>query len=300
MKSCGVRTTYLLAAALLLAATALPVLAAGTPAGTGITNQATVDYADANGNPLQALSNVVTTTVSQVGGVDVAPDNAGGGDPGDTVSYLHTVTNTGNGTDTIDVTAASSQGWTVNLYLDDGDGVFEPGGDDVALADTDGDATPDSGALGDDGSVDIWVAVDIPAGAADGTVDTTTVTGTSSFDGGVTESATDTTTVASPDLGVVKSVAPAGDQPPGTVLTYTIVITNNGSADANSVVLTDPVPADTTYVGSSIVQDGVGKTDGGGDDNADHDVTNPNTVTVDVGVLAAGASTTVTFQVTID
>ena len=47
--------------------------------------------------------------------------------PGDTVPYLHTVANTGNGSDTIDLTASSSQGWTVPLYVDDGDGVFEPG-----------------------------------------------------------------------------------------------------------------------------------------------------------------------------
>lgn len=274
--------------------------ALGTPAGTPITNQATVDYEDANGNPLQTLSNIVTTTVSQVGAVDVSPNNATSASPGDTVPYLHTVTNNGNGGDTIDLTASSSQGWTVTLYVDDGDGVFEPGTDDLPATDSDADTTPDTGALAADGTLDIWAAVDVPAGAANGTVDTTTVTGTSSFDTNVSGSATDTTTITAPTLSVVKSVSPAGNQPPGTTLTYSIVVTNNGAATANLVVLTDPIPANTTYVGGSITQDTVAKTDAGGDDNADHNVTNPNTVTVDIGSLAASASTTITFQVTIN
>ncbi len=290
-------TVTLLLAAAFFTPTAWAV---GTAAGVPITNQATVDYEDANGNPLQSLSNIVTTTVSQVGGVTVVPDNAANGDPGDTVSYLHTVTNTGNGTDTIDMTTSSSQGWSVSLYLDDGDGIFEPGTDDVALADSDTDGTPDSGSLIADASVDIWVAVSVPAGTADGTVDTTTVTGTSSFDGTVTDSATDTTTVTAPTLSVTKSVLPAGDQPPGTTLTYTVVITNNGNADANQVVLTDPIPANTTYVGSSITQDSNPRTDIADGDTADYTVTSATTVTVSVGTLAPSASTTITFQVTID
>ena len=84
----------------------------GTTAGTPITNQATVDYEDANGNPLQALSNIVSTTVSQVAGVSVTPDNSQTADPGDSVPYLHVVENTGNGPDTIDVTASTSTGPT--------------------------------------------------------------------------------------------------------------------------------------------------------------------------------------------
>lgn len=302
MKQVGSRNRWTLLAALGVALlSASPTLAVGTPAGTAITNQATVDYQDANGNALQALSNVVTTTVSQVAGVAVTPNGAQSADPGDTVPYLHTVENTGNGSDTIDVTAVSSQGWTVSLYLDDGDGAFEPGTDDAVLADSDADGTPDTGALANDASVDVWVSVDVPAAAANGTVDTTTVTGTSSFNSSVSDSATDTTTVAAPSLSVVKSVSPSGSQPPGTTLTYTVVVTNNGAADANAVVMSDPVPTNTTYVAGSIAQDAVGKTDVGGDDNADWNATAANTVTVDIGTLAgSGGTTTITFQVTID
>jgi uncharacterized repeat protein (TIGR01451 family) len=286
------RTLQAFTALALVAGAAGLAFAAGTPAGTVISNQATVNFTDVNGNPLTQLSNVVTTTVSQVAAVTVAPDRASNADPGDVVVYAHTVTNDGNGDDTFDLTAVSSQGWTVAIYADAGAiGVYEPGVD-LPVTDT--------GVLAADAVFAILVTVTVPAGTANATIDTTTVTATSQFNAGVSDSATDTTTIDAPALSVVKSVSPTGDQPPGTVLTYTIVITNSGSGAANSVVMRDPIPANTVYVASSIVQDGTPKGDGTGDgDNADHDVTNPGEVTVNVGTLAAGASTTVSFQVQI-
>ena len=98
----------------------------------------------------------------------------------------------------------------------------------------------------------------------------------------------------------MKSVLPAGPQSPGTILTYTMVVTNSGTGAASGVVLTDPEPANTTYVANSITQDAASRTDGTGDDNADFGGTTAGAVTVDIGTLAAGASTTITFQVSID
>ncbi len=286
------RTLHAVAALALVAGATGLAFAAGTPAGTVISNQATVTFTDVNGNPLTQLSNVVTTTVSQVAAVTVAPDGASNADPGDVVVYAHTVTNNGNGDDTFDLSAASSQGWTVAIYADAGTiGVYEPG-IDLPISDT--------GTLTADATIAILVTVTVPAGTTNGTVDTTTVTATSQFNAGVSDSATDTTTIDAPALSVLKSVSPTGDQPPGTVLTYTIVITNGGSGAANSVVMRDPIPANTAYVASSIVQDGTPKGDGTGDgDNADYNGTNPGEVTVNIGTLAAGASTTVSFQVQI-
>jgi uncharacterized repeat protein (TIGR01451 family) len=295
-------TLHLLVALGVLAAAAGTALAVGTPAGTAITNQATVTYKDSNGNDLTALSNIVTTTVSQVASVDVSPDNSSSATPGDVLTYAHVVSNLGNGPDTIDLTATSSQGWTVEIYRDvNGNGTYESG-TDTLLTDSvaDGDGVPDTGLLAADGTFRILIRVTVPAGASDGTVDVTTVTGTSSFNVGVSESATDTTTIAAPALGAVKSVAPAGNQPPGTALTYTVVVTNNGAAAANTVVMTDPIPANTTYVPGSITYNGAGRTDASDGDNADFGVSTANTVTVDVGGLAAGASVTITFQVTIN
>ena len=48
-------------------------MATGTPAGTVISNQAYVDYKDANSNPLtRAYSNIVTSTVKQVASLSAA------------------------------------------------------------------------------------------------------------------------------------------------------------------------------------------------------------------------------------
>ncbi|HKY32056.1 MAG TPA: hypothetical protein VJV23_05920 [Candidatus Polarisedimenticolia bacterium] len=299
MKRCLIRGIASLLPLLFLTLAAGPVLAAGTPAGTVISNQATVDYTDVNGNPLQTVSNIVTTVVSQVSIVTVDPDRASSATPGDTVHYAHDVTNGGNGDDTVDLTAVSSNGWATALFLDaDASGTFTPG--DTPLADSDGDGTVDTGLLAADAVARIIVSVTVPAAIANGTVDTVTVTGTSSQPLPASDTAIDTTTINAPDMSVVKSVAPAGPQPPATVLTYTVVVTNNGASDAAGVVLTDAVPANTTYVPGSMTLDGVGKTDGGPDDEGDFNVTAPNAVTMTIGTLAPGATATVTFQVTID
>jgi trimeric autotransporter adhesin len=286
----------LLLATLLCAA---PALAAGTPVGTSISNQATVDYTDANGNPMQTLSNIVTTIVSQVSSVTVDPDRASTATPGDTLYYAHTVTNNSNGADTVDLTAVSSNGWVTALFFDaDGSGTFTPG--DVALGDTDGDTTPDTGALGADGTYLIMVSVAVPNGIADAVTDTITVTGTSSLAPFATDIALDTTTVNAPTLSVVKSVLPGGPQPPTTVLTYTIVVTNNGQGNADAVIVTDPIPGFTTYVAGSLTLNGGGLTDAGLDDAGDFGSTAAGAITVTLGTLAPGGSATVTFQVTID
>jgi uncharacterized repeat protein (TIGR01451 family) len=51
-------------------------------------------------------------------------------------------------------------------------------------------------------------------------------------------------------LEAEKTVSPTVAQP-GDVLTYTIVIENVGTHWAYGIVLTDPIPAGTTYVGAS-------------------------------------------------
>jgi len=289
-----------------LAAT-LSAYAVGTPAGTPITNRATVDFEDVNGNPLQQLSNIVTTTVSAVDAVDIAPPAlAQNADPGDLVCYLHTVTNNGNQTDTIEVATSSSQLWTVVVYEDvNTNGVYDAGVD-LPLTNTNASAGVDTGPLPDSvttpggESLDVFVCVTVPTTAADATVDATDVTVTSSNTGTVTDSATDTTTIQAPTLGVVKSVAPAGPQPPGTLLTYTVVITNNGTGNANNVVMTDPIPANTTYQVNSITQDAAARTDVADADNADYNVSNALQVTINLGTMAPTATTTITFQVQIN
>jgi len=64
-------------------------------------------------------------------------------------------------------------------------------------------------------------------------------------------SASTTTTVnASTDLSVTKTDSP-DPVPPGTNLTYTVVVSNIGSLPATNVSLSDPMPANTTFVSAT-------------------------------------------------
>lgn len=93
------------------------------------------------------------------------------------------------------------------------------------------------------------------------------------------------------------------------VLEYTLSLSNTGNDTAANVVLTDPIPAGTTFVpGSLQITSGANmgvKTDGSGDDQAEHDPVLNRAVFrlgtgaggVSGGNLASGASTVVKFRV---
>ncbi|MFB0840635.1 DUF7507 domain-containing protein [Paenibacillus oleatilyticus] len=90
--------------------------------------------------------------------------------------------------------------------------------------------------------------------------------------------------VSAPDVSVVKSTN-AVDAVVGDVITYTIVVTNNGIEPVNNVVLIDPIPAGTVFVDGSVVVDGVSRP-----------AAHPDTG-IPIGTIANGASSTVTFNV---
>jgi len=99
-------------------------------------------------------------------------------------------------------------------------------------------------------------------------------------------SSTDATPLeAAPDLAVTKDDGGVTTTPGGTV-TYTIDYQNKGKQDATCVVLTETVPANTTYTG-------LGWT-------CTPDNTAGSTCTLTIGDLAAGASGSTTFEVTVD
>jgi uncharacterized repeat protein (TIGR01451 family) len=215
-------------------------------AGTGITNTATASYALVDGGSLDytGSSNGSTVTVTNAPGADLYSDQTGTGDPGDQMVYAFTVKNRGNAADTFDLTYVSSAGWTWIIWEDlDGDGI--PG--------TSGDVTvTDTGLLNSQATENFLAVATIPAGQADGAIDTVVITGKSRIDTGVSDTVTFTTTVTAPVLSITKSVSPTGNQPPGTVLTYTATVTNTGSGVATSVIITDMIPTYTTYVAGSI------------------------------------------------
>jgi len=125
-------------------------------------------------------------------------------------------------------------------------------------------------------------------------------------DGGISQPNDDTATVTlnRPTLTVTKTSTDVdgGDLDPEDVIRYSITVENAAGASktATGIVLVDSIPANTTYVADTITQDSAARTDAADGDNADFGASNAGAVTVTIASLAAGAQTTVTFDVTVN
>ena len=87
---------------------------------------------------------------------------------------------------------------------------------------------------------------------------------------------------------------------PGDTLLYTIVISNNGAIEATDVVLTDNVPADTTYVEDSLLLNGIFP---GSDNGILPLIAGLQVQSSDSpgsGIISAGESATITFNVIVN
>jgi len=253
-------------------------LAAGTPATTEITNQATGHYTDAYSNSFTATSNSTTVTVTAVYSVSVTTPADSSGGTNTVVYYPYTVTNTGNAANTFALSAASGAGgntWDVALYFDaNGDGVHDAGETTV---------TSSTGSLAADGTYKFFVAVSIPAGVANGQTDVTNLTVTGSGDAGAGDDAADsvTTTANAPTLTITKDVrnvttagafASTASAKPTETLEYRLTVTNGGSIAATGLYVTDPDNAYTTYAANSMYIGSNGTAfDGAGNTQQDDD-----------------------------
>ena len=298
----GAIGTLALAAAAFTAAS--PAYAAPA-AGTAIGNQASATYTDASNTPRTVTSNVVTAIVQQVASLTLAQSASRTVAVGSQVSYPVTLTNTGNGTDTFNLSFTQSGAFSftsVVFYADaNGDGVADntiPITASTALA------------MGD---VFRFVAVGtVPASATSGNTNSLVITATSTFNGGVSANVTETTTVTSNAVvNVTKSMSTASGLPGSGPHTITLTYNNNGNTAASAVQVRDPLPAGMTYVAGSARWSASGSTVLTDASNADAQGSGP-TITYDFGVTAAnqatgvissvapGQSGTLTFQVTIN
>ena len=210
--------------------------------------------------------NVVTTTVRSI---SVTPNNTGQAYPGGSVYYSHTIANNGNvfeGGTTASLTVTTSvdslPGWSSIVYYDaNGTGVIA--NNDPVISNT------STLAIASGSSIKVIVKVIAPPGAAIGQIDKTTVTvttnqGSYTVAAPAVASATDSTSVISGDLVLVKSQAldttgssalgsltfttqTLSNAAPGSYIRYRIVATNQGSAPATNVVINDQTPTFTTY-----------------------------------------------------
>jgi uncharacterized repeat protein (TIGR01451 family) len=308
-----------------------PAYASGVAPGTLISNTAMVDYT-IGGNTYSNASNVNTITVDELIDVTVTWQNGapvqvtpGAADQG----LLFRVTNTGNGTETFtlsDNVAVHNDDFNpsnARIYFDsDSSGDFSVG--DVLYVPGSNDPTLVSGA-----SVDVLIVSDIPGSVTDGqqayarlNAASNTFTGKP---GDTKPGAGDAGSLAvlglsggkASDKGTyqvgnspftftksAKVTDPKGGHEPvaGAVIAYTLKVSPTGVSAVNSALVTDAIPANTTYVPGSLTLNGTAMGDGTGDgDPGDFNVTTPGSITVDLGALAANASPQlISFQVKIN
>ncbi len=268
-----------------------------------IGNQATATYNDAGGTPRTATSNLVQTTVTQVKSFTLAANGSRTAAPGQTVYYPHTVTNTGNGTDTYTLNAPTSTNFAA------------AGAGHGAMAyylDANGDGVPDnaspintSGAIPAGGVFRFVVAGTVPAAAASGNTADLVVSVSDTTPS--TQTNADTTTVANSVITVTKALS-SNSGPGGVTITVTLSYVNSGTAIANNVQMTDTLPAGMTYVvgqsrwsvsgGAVLTEANDGVEQGGFPPGIDFRQAG-GVVTAIIPSVAAGVSGNVTFQVTI-
>jgi uncharacterized repeat protein (TIGR01451 family) len=308
-----------------------PAFAAGTPAGTVISNTASVDF-DLAGTPLSLDSNTVVVTVEER--IDVVTTLRSPQvlvSPNDTdQAALFTIANTGNGTETFALSIDSTligddfdpDPAVPAIYFDTdasgdfnvGDQAYQPGVNDPILA-------PDA-------TIDVFIVNNIPGLVTNGQrglsqLTATSQTGTGSpgdvfaglGDGGVDAvigltggegSDVAEYLVSDVQISIQKSqlvVDPfGGSEPvPGATVTYTVTVEVTSTGTATASTLRDPIPQFTTFVPGSITLNTNAVSDATDTDEGELDTAGPPTVVVRLGDLTqADGQQTVTFDVTID
>lgn len=310
----------------LLAGAATPVLAAGVTAGTLIENTATASFDEA-GTPRSVDSNTVTVRVDELLDVTVTSLDTGpiSTTRGNAVLTFE-VTNPGNGPEAFLLTAdpaVAGNDFDVTVRgvaIDsDGNGVYEEGVDQVLTGPL---TTP---VLAPDARVTVFVLVTVPDTAADGDTSNLQLTAAAAtgngtpgtvFAGegegggdavvgstGALADARGTLSSAVASVQLVKSVAlrdPFGGTSavPGATATFTIEARVSGSGNVANLIVTDAIPAGTTYVPGTLALDAGTLTDAADTDAGT--ASDASGISVTLGSVPAGTNRSVTFDVTID
>ena len=273
-------------------------------AGTSIGNKASATYTDNANVSRSTLSNTVSTIVTQVPAVKLTDPRNIRGYPSAPVNFAHTVTNTGNGPDSFNLTAVYGSGTNVSPL--------------TVYADANGDGIPDnnvpitvSPTLQPGQSFSFVVTGRIPDTAVANSTGTITVATSSVANSGVTDSNTDTVKVSTnANIVLRKSVSLSSGAPDGTTqYTYTLSYVNNSQKTALLTNITDTLPAQLKYVPGSGVWQNIPLTDATG--NVDATITNADgttstmdfsqtgqTVTANISSVPAGQGV-ITFKFTV-
>lgn len=306
--------------------------AVGTPAGTSVSNTAVMTYF-IDGVPLATQTNAATFTVAELSGFTVTWQDASNVAviAGQTERILtYEIANIGNGADTFDISVSATTGiddfdvTATVIYLDtDGDGIFNIAFDTLLIS---GVNDP---ALNQDETIKIFVVSTIPAvGVNDGDISINSVSvasktaigpyGTVINGGGdigsdlvigqnTSASSSDGTYEVTSAVALIDKTVTVLDLGGGSevltdsILTYSLSVTVSGSSTVTSLVITDPIPAGTTYTASSLKLNGASLTDVSDGDVGDVGATTPDTVTVTLpDMTSASGAQVITFEVVID
>ena len=300
------------ATATVFADVTVPAGQAAIPGGQVITFRA---LSPSTGSADKITDSVIVNTIRSV---TVTPTNVGQVVPGGSVIYTHTITNAGNVAENIDATrtiglslSETQAGFTSVVYLDANNNNIIDATDPVI------NTVADLGSIAAGTSKQLLVKVTASSGVGIGVVNTTTLTATTAglingANAPVIVSTTDTTTVISGNIVLLKEQAldAACDGTPDTAysvatittgaipnacIRYRVTATNNGSANVDSLVLSDATPASTTYIAgtnpavtvpaSTITAPTTG---------------NAGTISATIGTLTPSASVVLTFGVKIN
>lgn len=253
------------------------LVAVVTPAGNAAPqtgNAATLPInltATSTGNAATSASQTDSLTITAINAFSFTPDNSQTASSPGTVVYLHDVKNNGN----VSVTAlqlllgAGNSAFKYKVYLDNG---TTPGVIDASDQEITAGGTTLTSPIAAGATTNVLVQVSIDSGVPASTIDDRTINLSATFTGGGISSASvkDKTTVVAGNLQLVKLAAVDPLNTDGKVrprslvsnaalsnITYTINVSNVGSAPVSSVIVADPIPTFTDLVlGSSITVGG--------------------------------------------
>ena len=252
-------------------------VAASVAEGTVLSNTASVSAStvdpNASDNTDTELTTVGTSADVSVSKVDSAdPVNAGTG-----FSYTVTVSNAGPSDATLVQLVDTLPSEVVYVSATPGQG---------SCSELSGTVTCDLGTITDGGSVDVVIAVTVPADTSAGSITNNASVSTSTTDPVAGNDATseDTTITTEADLSVSK-VDSADPVTAGTGFSYTVTVSNAGPSDATLVTLTDVLPSEVSFVSATPDQGSCSELAG--------------TVTCDLGTVADGGSVDVVIAVSV-
>ncbi|UCE37407.1 MAG: DUF11 domain-containing protein [Thermoplasmata archaeon] len=247
----------------------------GVADGTVLHNEATLDYADANGNYYPQLQDDADVTVTAPDMTITKTANVSEVDPGDTIVYTLFYENHGSGVAT-DVVVTDTIPLHTTFVISD------PVHDSVSGR----TYTWNIGTVAGYGSGTITINVTVDAGTPDQTVLRNDATlDYDDANGNPYPQETDyaCVTVTAPEMSITKT-ANVETADPGDQITYTIVFENSGTGNATNVWINDTIPADTTYGSSSPT----------------YDYNNGDTYMWYYALIGPGASVTISIVVKVD